>query len=173
MITAPSSDDNDNAQLFTLTVKSISQGRSTPLCLWPGLIWSRDTTQVGIQKQKLNICEMCRSTRQGEAQISTGEGRERNAECDPSWAHHYYGQGTHDTASIRVKTVTRLSPSEFRSTNTHFLQCFTLVCPVSTQPSLSLPNCWDRNQPPQWLTFMLSNKPGSCTSSNTNLHQLF
>ena len=102
-------------------------------------------------------------------------GRERNAECDPSWAHHYYGQGTHDTAGIIVKTVTRLSTSEFRSTNPHFLHCLTLVCPVSTQPSLSLPNCWDRNQPPaaQWLTFMLSNKPGSCTSSNTIFHQLF
>ena len=101
MITAPSGDDsdNDNAQLFTLTVKSISQGRSTPLCLWPGLIWSGDTTQVGIQRQKLHICEMCRIQSQGEAQISTGEGRERNAECDPSWADHYYGQGTHDTAA--------------------------------------------------------------------------
>ena len=96
MIKAPSGDDSDNAQLFTLTVKSISQGRSTPLCLWPGLIWSRDTIQVGIQSQKLNICEMCRIQSQAEAQISTGE---RNAECDPSWADHYYGQGTHDTAA--------------------------------------------------------------------------
>ena len=24
---------------------------------------------------------------------------ERNAECDPSWADHYYDQGTHDTAA--------------------------------------------------------------------------
>ena len=102
MITAPSSDDNDNAQLFTLTVKSISQGRSTPLCLLPGLIWSGVGTQHKWEYRDRNStsvkCVAFKARVKPKSQQARGE-RGMNAECDPSWADHYYGQGTHDTAA--------------------------------------------------------------------------
>ena len=103
MITAPSSDDNDNAQLFTLLDCQINITRPVHSALFVAWLDLESGHKWEYRDRNSTSVKCVAAPGRVKPKSQQARGRERNDECDPSWAHHYCGQGTHDTASTIYK----------------------------------------------------------------------
>lgn len=115
MITAPSSDDNDNAQLFTLLDCQINITRPVHSALFVAWLDLESGHKWEYRDRNSTSVKCVAAPGRVKPKSQQARGRMRNAECDPSWDHHYYGQGTHDTAS----TIYKLSQVPLSSVSLH------------------------------------------------------
>ena len=132
--------------------------KAGPLRFVCGLAWSEVGPQYKREYSHRNSTSVkCVASRaRVKPKSQQARGRERNAECDPSWADHYYGQGTHDTAASMWKQ-SQVSIQESSAPLTLTSSPASLSCPVSTQPSLSLlpltaATATRHQQPSDWLS---------------------